>query len=224
MKIARMKEMLDDAQHTSMDGREALIAFIRMQLPAEHGGTMEDHRRSPRSTDDDMATALEPSSMAPPLRAVLDVPGWLQQTEASPWCPVSPYTIATVNKYKEVETTFSWIVQNDVWYVKWILDHTDNLSDENMLLMNKYFREHYQRALPPGPRSNPPTLPYIPTLHEAGMSTPSVMPPVQLLTAQMQVIESQMLILVEQMQELLLLVRPSRPETSGAERSTGLAK
>ena len=56
------------------------------------------------------------------------------------------------------------------------------------------------------------------------MSTPSVMPPVQLLTAQMQVIESQMLILVEQMQELLLLVRPSRPETSGAEGSTGLAE
>ena len=110
--------------------------------------------------------------LAPPLRAVLTVPGWMQQTKVSPWPPVSPDTIATVNKYKDEPTTFSWIVQNDALFVKWVLERTDDFSGENMRLMNMYFRQHYQRGSSPHPKSCPPTLPYIPTSHESAMSQP----------------------------------------------------
>ena len=150
--------------------------------------------------------------LAPPLRAVLTVPGWMQQTKVSPWPPVSPDTIPTVNKYKDEPTTFSWIVQNDALFVKWVLERTDDFSGENMRLMNMYFRQHYQRGSSPHPKSCPPTLPYIPTSHESAMSQPNVTPPMSFLMAEMRD-------LMYQMQDLFQLVEGHRANVGAVEGS-----
>ena len=131
------------------------------------------------------STVGEPFARAPRLQAVLFVPRWVQQTQVVPLPPVSPDTIATVDKYKDEPTTISWIVQNDARFVKCVLDHTDDFSGENMQLMNMYFREHYQRGSSPHPKSCPLTLRYIPTSHESAMSQPDVTPPTSFLMAQM---------------------------------------
>ena len=203
MRMEALHEMLYEGQQR---GDEAMVSFIRRPLPQDMQGSTSTAMEAPSSQpcpgsfEDDMDHR---GSTAPPLRAVLPVRGWLQQTQASPWRPVSPNTIATFNKYKNDPTTFSWIVQNDAQFVKWVLDHTDDLSDDNMKLMHMYFREHYQKAVPGKPMSSTPTLPYIPTSHEAAMSVPEVTPPINVVMAQMQ-------ILVDQMQELAQQARGHR--------------
>ena len=197
MRMEALHEMLHEGQQ---HGDEALVSFRRRQIPQDMQGSPSTATEATGSIQDDVDHR---GSTAPPLRAVLPVRGWLQQTQASPWRPVSPNTIATFNKHKNDSTTFSWIVQNDAQFVKWVLDHTDDLSDDNMKLMHMYFREHYQKAVPGKPMSSTPTLPYIPTSHEAAMSVPEVTPPINVVMAQMQ-------ILVDQMQELAQQARGHR--------------
>ena len=100
------------AAETQSDDNLKMIQWVQLPLP-------EDLRRVapeiPATCTD--SRAHSPRHLgglsAPPLTAVFELAGWVQQEHQSPWSPVSPDTVATAGKYASNPASFSWIVQND---------------------------------------------------------------------------------------------------------------
>jgi hypothetical protein len=160
---------IQDGPGTDKDKLEVAVARLRQLLPeplglmsmiTDDGSSARQHDGLPESSR--ISEGSMPSTSAPPMTAVLEVPGWCQQTCHSPWPPVSPSTVPNVGKYQHstsfVVRDFGWIVQNDAKYVKRILERQADLLTGNLLQLNYYFREHYQRELPIAPTH---TMPYI---------------------------------------------------------------
>ena len=150
--------MMSDLQRGSATADSLhLIDSLRQQLP--------EHLRCPPSEECRVIALLQclpvpygfpgssrtvegsmPLTSAPPMTAVLDVPGWCQQTSQSPWPPISSSIVPSKGKYSIHSMPVGWIIQNDATYVRRILERNpDTLTAGNMLHMSQYFREHYQR-------------------------------------------------------------------------------
>lgn len=83
---------------------------------------------------------------AEPQKLPLTIPGWEQQKRRQPWQPVSPSYVAEAGKYKG--KPLKWIISNDAVYVKWVLTHYEKLQEPAMVMMSRYFQEHYQPSDP----------------------------------------------------------------------------
>ena len=125
-----------------------------------------DHLSAPGPTRSP-GPSPSPSKTAPPQNIFFQVPGWVQQTHHSPWSPIPPRTMLSKGKFSGKPTDFQWIVENDMDYVKWILDRSDRLKGKLMLQLIMFIREHYQRtstaSIPPAPP------PYVPNAQDAEM-------------------------------------------------------
>jgi len=168
MKVVALQDLLSVAKSLPpTDENEKIQEFIRRQLP-EHlrvtsTDTTDGSSTSASSTLPCLADSpriLDEPLTARPRILVLDVPGWCQQECDSPWPPISPHTVPNRGQYKD-QGTFGWIILNDAACIKRILERSPaTLNSGNMLQMNMYFREHYQRKPPVLPITY--TLPYTP--------------------------------------------------------------
>lgn len=105
-------------------------------LVSEDIDARKSHRR-------DASATMAHNDFAPPRTAPHAVTGWEQQQTSQPWIPTSPDTMVAGGKHAGAK--FSWVVEHDVLYVGWLLDHTA-MGEGGLWELSRFLHEHYQRA------------------------------------------------------------------------------